>query len=182
MKIMVLLSLFLSLNIWAKDIQFNEQDKLNVITMQGVVNVRCNDGQYPHSFIVQCYSSDLENGNYQKLQVLSEEDVDRVYLHNKKTGISKNSIINSTTHQTTREINLWIRTLTQRALVDYGVNEIEYRLTKKGQDVVSGIYQVSVEVSERRQCPNGFLYYNYQRCPDQYSICRDYFYKYRYCK
>jgi hypothetical protein len=183
MKTLIMLgALLLSSLGLAKDIQFNDQDQLNVITMEGYVNVRCNNGQYPSSQFFQCYSSNIEGGNYQKLQILTKEDVDWVYLKNSTTGITKNSRLNSESTETNNAFNLWIRSLTQRALLDYGVNEIEYRLTKNRQDVLSGTYRVNVIKSEQRVCPQGFLYYGGRQCPDRYSICRDYFYRYNYCK
>lgn len=178
---LIILSLLFSSSILAKDIQFNEIDKLNVITMEGLVSIRCQSGQYPASKIYQCLSSNIEGGNFQRLEILSNTSADRVYLKNQKTGIQKNSKIFKNTMKT-KEINLWIETVTQRALLDYGVNKIEYDLRENNQSVVKGTYSITVEKSEQRRCPNGFLYYNNRQCPDRYSACRDYFYKYRYCK
>lgn len=177
----LILALTLSTNVLAKDIQFNEKDHLNVITMEGMVSVRCQSGQYPASRIYQCYSSNIEDGNYQRLQILSDFDADHIYLKNSKSGIQKNSRINQST-QKTREINLWIESLTQRPLLDYGQNILEYNLTKKNQSLIKGSYTITVEKSEQRRCPNGFLYYNSRQCPDRFMACRDYFYQYRYCK
>lgn len=181
---LLLLSFLISFSFlaMAKDIEFNSEDSLNAITMSGVVSVRCNNGQYPTSQILRCYSSFLENGNYQKLKVLTSMDVDSVSLLNITTGRKKTVKVNSSTRTTSRAINLWVETLTQRALVKYGTNEIQYTLSNKGQEVASGVYNLDVVKSEQRRCPNGFLYYSNSFCPSTYTACSDYFYRYRYCK
>ena len=179
---LVIFALIFSTTVFSKDIQFNEADQFDVITMQGIVSVRCQSGQYPTSRIFQCYDSNIKDGNSKRLQILTDVSADRVNLKNTKSGIKKNSSINFSTNETSRAFNLWIETLTQKALLNYGENLIEYSLTKDGQTLITGTYSVNVEKSEERRCPNGFLFYNGNQCPDNFTICRDYFYKYRYCK
>lgn len=181
---LLLLSFLVSFSFFtmAKDIEFNSEDSLNAISMSGVVSVRCNNGQYPTSQILRCYSSFLENGNYQKLKILTSDKTDSVSLFNVTTGRKKTVKVNSSTNTTSKAINLWVESLTQRALVNYGVNEIQYTLNYKGQEVASGVYNVDVVKSEQRRCPNGFLYYSNSFCPSAYTACSDYFYRYRYCK
>ena len=99
MKVLILLSLMISSFSFGKDIQFNQVDTLNAITMTGFVSVRCNDRQYPRSFSLSCASSFLENGDYQKLQILNPNNVDLVTLNNKSTGRAKTAKVNTTTNK-----------------------------------------------------------------------------------
>lgn len=178
---LIILGLLLSSTVFAKDIQINESDMLNTVTMEGVVQVRCNSGQYPTTRMYQCYSSNIEEGNYKPFEILSDIGADSIYLFNTSNNVQKTLRINQST-MVTNKVNLWINTLTQRALLNNDDNLIMYSLMKDGYTLRQGMYVINVETSDQRRCPNGFLYYNGRQCPDRYSACRDYFYKYRYCK
>lgn len=180
MKTLILALLF-SVPVFGSEVELDSGESLNVITMQGHVNVRCQSGQYPTTRFYQCFSSNIEGGNYSRLNILNDIGANRVSLYNFDTKVGKTLKINQSTMQTGK-INLWINTLTQRALLGIGNNTIGYKLMKDNTILSEAPFAVNVSVSEERRCPTGFLNYHGRMCPDKYSACSSYFYQYRYCK
>lgn len=161
-------------------VSFKHGNQFKVDSYSGIVRANC-----PTTFNdFNCYDQSLSPANFTRL--VSEEfiDADRYWIEatfengKKKTkdGKFKRRKRRSST------INLWVRSVFQRPLLRYGINEIRYKLYKKKELVLEGSFDVSVETGEYYQCGFGFLYYNNNNaCFNQYQVCSDYLNSY-YCR
>ena len=82
--------------------------------------------------------------------------------------------------------NLWISTIFQKPLLNYGANNIRYKIytAERANEVQSeGLFVVTVQKSAGRMCPSvEYTSTDFNDCNSQYSICQRYFDQYKYCQ
>lgn len=177
--IKIFLPLMMTINAFAS-IGFSESKSLDLIKLRGNVSVRCQSNGYNRSYIVSCSDSFIKGGNYQYLTLDSNIEVDHFRITNIKNGIIKTGKVLN--YKSKNLVNLWVRSLTQRALLVEGNNQISFELFSKNNDsIIEGVETISVNTIEQRRCSTGFLYYN-NICPSNFTICSDYFYRYNNCR
>lgn len=88
----------------------------------------------------------------------------------------KSSAFDSSTGQSKKGFNLWIRTLFQRPLLTLGENQVHYTLKKDGTNVEEGDFNANVIREKSKTCyPKSYFSSNLSDCRDEASICRRYF-------
>lgn len=146
-------------------------------TYSGNVWVNCSDRP---SELRHCAGYDLDPGMYTRL--VSGANADRFEveaLHADGSTRSKKGKFKASEGKS-EAINLWIATLFQRPLLEMGENTIRYTLTKKGEVVEQGEFNVRVESGSRQVCPTGTVWSPGNDCGSTSYVCDTYFS--RYCR
>lgn len=156
-------------------------DIVDEISMRGSLGVRCTDGQRTRTFYSSCYDSFLKGGNYGRI-VLSNGslDADYVKIKNIKSKWVKKLKFDSEKGQTRKNLNLWVRSLTQRAKLYRGENTLTYRFYKNKKEVASGEFTITVVEGENRNCSRRFEQYSV--CPSVSTACYNYFRGQNFCR
>lgn len=145
------------------------------VTFEGSVIASCDDGTRTH----YCSAYGLNPSMYTRLvseQSLNANKFEITATHESGKTRSKKGKFKGTK---SKAINLWVRTLLQRPLLDFGVNQISYKI-KKGSNVVeSGEFEVTVNRGERRSCRRGYIRV-FGECNTS-RVCDEYFRR-GYCK
>lgn len=152
---------------------------------EGQLNLTCfgPQGQVRHAYW-RCWESYLTPAMYTKFYTDSGVEADRVEIRStnaKGNTRKKSSRYLSDKGQSKDSFNLWINTLFQRALLDYGVNTIEYTLTKDGNEVEAGEFDVDVIQQPRKYCMSAnATSHNMNDCVNGDFICGRYMNSYRH--
>ena len=176
--IAVIISL-LSLSIFA--IEFEDGNYFEENKIRGTVNATCDDLGRTRTVFYQCRGSYLEPGNFSKLVIPSNIEADKVRLSYTNTNGSQRTKITRVKDGLSRPVNLWVNTLTQRALLKRGENEINYTLTNDNQVVDEGTFYVTVDSLPIRTCMHGYIR-TFTSCSNISTICHEYFRRYNYCQ
>lgn len=83
-----------------------------------------------------------------------------------------------------KSFNLWISTVFQRPLLEYGANEVRYTLTKNGSSVEEGTFTVNVVDGGRAVCQRTGFYTSSDSsdCSSPQNFCSRYFSENNYCQ
>lgn len=184
--ILLLLGLF-SFN--AFGVGFEPGNSFEAVEIEGDIMITCDDmASGRHDFVsVRCRDELLLPGEFVKFSGDKGLDADEVSLTSKwEDGSTRTKTENydPATGLSKSTFNLWIRTLFQRPLLDYGKNEITYELTKDGSAVQSGRFEAQVAQGEKRVCSarHHFFSNSSQDCYSPSNMCRRYFSLYGYCR
>ena len=161
--------------------EFEDGNNFIANDIRGTVNVRCNDQGRARNLFYQCRGGFLEPGNYSKLVFDSNTDADKVRLTYTSSRGKERTKVSKVSDGISRPINLWINSLTQRALLKRGHNEINYTLLKDKEAIEEGSFYVNVDSAPIRTCRHGYLN-TFNNCNNSYAICGEYFRKYNYCR
>ncbi len=111
-------------------------------------------------------------------------DADEVVLSNTNDlgeTRTKKSAYSTRHNKSSKRFNLWINTLTQRALLYIGENEIRYSMKKDGDTIEEGEFTVHVEDGGMRYCRQGKVRFNNDRdCHNSFNICNRYWNRFDY--
>ena len=135
--------------------------------------------------LVQCDQDELSPGEYDAIVTDSDLDITSVTLKNKvghKEVVQKRNF-DKKRRRTTRDFNLWIWSLTQSGLLDYGKNMVTFELARKNQTPIQGQFEVTVVDDGIRRCPTmSFYSNNFMDCqPGSTMVCGQYFNTVRSC-
>ncbi|PIP89290.1 MAG: hypothetical protein COW01_07120 [Bdellovibrionales bacterium CG12_big_fil_rev_8_21_14_0_65_38_15] len=175
MKGLIALILILTGGVVQAETTFEAGTVYSAKTVSGQVWVNC---QNRPSELRYCAGYDLEPGMSTRL--ISGADADRFVveaLHENGKSVSKKGKFNASEGRSD-SINLWIRTLFQKPLLAMGTNLIRYTLTKKGDVVEQGEFNVSVESGARQVCQTGTVWSPGNDCGSQSYVCDMYFDRY----
>jgi hypothetical protein len=134
-----------------------------------------------------CRLNLLNPGEYSYF-VGSKVDADSVSLQatweNGKQSKVKTEKYDGVNGKSKKSFNLWISTLLQRPLLDYGMNVVKYTLMKNDTVVEAGTFNVEVKTGEERVCQRIGTYTssNNQDCANAMSLCDRFFSEQNYCK
>ena len=178
MKFIVLGLLFAS-SAHALEVGFDRENEISEVEIYGRVSMYCSTT----SSSFNCYRSGLVGGNRSCLFIKNGTiDADFVKLQRVGSRYIKGSRFDSKKGRSKSSFNLWLRSLTQRALLTRGVNTIKFQFFKKNQLIEEGEFEVTVETSESRDCGLGTINIRTGQCPQQYQAC-DQLFRYRnYCR
>ena len=147
------------------------------MSFEGSVTASCSSGTRTH----YCSAYNLNPSMYTRLvadQSLNANKFEVTATHESGKTRKKKGKFKGTK---SKSINLWIRTLFQRPLLDFGVNKISYKLLKGKTVVDSGSFEVTVDRGERRSCRRGFIRMSGDDCNNTTSTCNEYFRR-GYCR
>lgn len=184
--IVLILSLFSFSNAFSIDVGLDVGSELNSINLNGSAMVYCS-GTSTTSRFVSCYSSSLDAGVYSRLVVtngtIDADSVKIVSFHEDGSKRKKSSNFDAASGLSTKRFNLWISTVLQRPLLEYGMNTIIYQFYKGSEMVLEGEFDVHVNQGDRRSCPYGTIFSTRSSdCEGGSMICDEYFRKYNYCR
>lgn len=125
------------------------------VMLYGRASVSCREnGQSDHASF-RCGEEVLDPAEFVRFRGPKGLDADRVYLsaawENGKTR-EKNAGYDGAKGESTSRFNLWISTLLQRPLLNYGKNSIRYVLKKDEAVVREGTFTAEVKTGFRRDC------------------------------
>jgi hypothetical protein len=171
---------------------FSGGNDLTAVIISGEISVSCPGNTSGPSFVnVSCTEEILNPSEYAYFLGSKNNGATKVTLRsiwqNGKVR-TKNSNYNSELGRSTDNFNLWIETVLQSALLDYGKNTIQYTLSNSaGAAVESGQFIANVSRGEPAECAYGGVYYadNPSDCnADAYldKYCARYFHAHNYCQ
>jgi hypothetical protein len=163
---------------------FSSGNSFETLNLAGSGTVHCLDSGKTRAF--SCNSNYLFPAEYDYFGIDQDLDADKVILtamHEDGSEKTKKQRYSSKNRRTKYRVNLWIKSLTQRPLLNVGKNKISYKLTKKGDVVSFGEFLVEVSTGEQRVCEYDYITAtNDIYCEDIYRTCELYFYKQNYCQ
>jgi hypothetical protein len=131
------------------------------------------------TYFYACADESLEPGESAKFVTAPGVDADHVALsatwESGKT-VNKDTGFDSASGKSTKAFNLWIDTLFQRPLLNYGDNKIHYVLSKDGQTQSEGDFTATVEKAPLSKCDNVMLMETFAgNCTNPNFMCQRYF-------
>ncbi len=167
---------------------FSGGDTFTSQNIEGRLTVSCMGSQPgPTVGMTECRMNLLNPGEYSYF-VGPKVDADTVSLQatweNGKKSKIKSEKYDGTIGKSKKSFNLWISTLLQRPLLDFGKNTVSYTLTKSGTVVEQGEFDVQVGTSGTRYCSRSGFYTssNNQDCSMPSTFCDRYFRDNNYCQ
>jgi hypothetical protein len=170
------------------EVGFKNGNQLTAVLSQGEITVQCDGdnmgGPTFGSFI--CQEEILLTGEYDYFQGpagIKADEVTLTALHQDGSQRAKSSGYDSEKGQSLKSFNLWISTLLQRPLLDFGLNKISYKMTSQGQKAAEGEFFAQVKDGGRRICPRRGHYYSHisSDCQSGFSLCHRFFNENNYC-
>ncbi len=184
-QFIVLVSVFLSFN--SISAGFSGGDIFKSTNIEGNLSVTCVGNQPgPNMGNAYCRMNFLTPGEY-SFFIGPKIDADKVTLQaiweNGKKSKPKTENYDGVQGKSKKSFNLWIATLFQRPLLDFGTNTVQYTLTKNGQTVEQGEFEVKVISGSNRICTRHGHYVstNTQDCTNASQYCDTYFRENNYC-
>jgi len=183
MKLLVLALLCYSGAASALSVSLERGNTIEEITLRGIVRITCRTGQQNRTRTTRanCYDSLLAGGSYGTIVLNNGSiDADYVKIKNVKSRWVKTLNWNSETGSTRNNLNLWNRSLTQRAKLHRGLNNLTYRFYKNDIEIAAGEFQINVTEGESRYCRTRSIFNSF--CTPSAGICSQYFYQQNDCK
>lgn len=166
---------------------FEQGNQYEAITLDGSVRVQCGGGRDSENTIEHCSSAYISPSTHSHF--VTDHFVDAHYVRLTVTQPSgkvkeKTEKFVSEKQKTKKQFNLWGGGLFRGSLLRLGRNLVSYELLDQQYRVVeNGNLEVTGEITERRQCPYGFVRLPFASdCRDYARICDQYFRKYNYCR
>lgn len=174
----LLVTALLSNPLWAQS--FSSGNQFEAMMLRGEASVICRDmqGRSYHSSEF-CSLDILEGGEYDTFVYKKNTGADEVkleVLQESGKQRSKTKAYNDAKGES-KLFNIWVQTLTQRPLLDYGLNKITFTLLKNEKALVSGSFNAVVQDGGTKYCQRRLLtYYNEVNCMNiRARACNDYF-------
>ncbi len=164
---------------------FDAGNTFNATPLYGEVSVTCNaNGRHDYATF-RCRDEILEPYDHVRFVGPEGLDADGVELvsrwENGKTRKKKKGYSDG---RSSGHFNLWIATLFQRPLLDYGQNLIHFVMKKDGKRVAEGDFTATVNKAPRRSCSYRPHYWSSDEsdCRTGSQMCRRMFREQSYCR
>jgi hypothetical protein len=179
---------------FAVETGFEKGNTFTARDYRGQVTVRCNAPNDQQTYFYSCSGNGLEPAEFSKFVIdpvtlaatLSGANADQVALSATwENGhiVYKDMGFDSKSGKSKREFNLWINTLLQRALLNYGTNKIHYVLSKDGKPQTEGDFTTTVQKGEVSTCEPMLLMETLgASCRNAYEMCQRYFSQNTHCQ
>ncbi len=173
--------------ICAAEVEFQAGSQYESVNLSGTVGLWCQndrkEGVPERSYkLVNCRGNILIPGEFSKVRYnggLAADEIALSVTQGSGKRVNKSSRLKNGV--STKNINLWVRTLFQRPLLDFGTNQVEYSVTNNDNLVAAGTFEVYVDSLPDRSCRHRT--YNVPTdCNNSYSICERYFRDENYCE
>lgn len=171
----------------AAPIGFSHGNQMEANLIQGLVRVYCTGSGGNSVAVFNCRDSSLHPRVYSHFLGPVDSRATEVQL----TAINENgsrrvkeSDYYGAGGRSTEAFNLWISTLFQKPLLQYGRNSVEFVLKdRKGNILTTGTFEAMVNRGEKRTCPAAeYTSGDMNDCQSLYSICQRYFEDFNYCR
>ncbi|MFC1679630.1 hypothetical protein ACFL2T_05420 [Elusimicrobiota bacterium] len=137
------------------DVSFETGNAFSAVILDGYISVSCSEGGRHDSASFRCREEVLDPAEFVRFVGPKGLDADKVTLEatweNGRTR-KKTKGYDSASGKSTSRFNLWIATLFQRPLLDYGKNVVRYFMKKDGDTVMEGSFTAEVRTGEERAC------------------------------
>lgn len=186
--LLVLLTLvFLSVTAFAKDVGFAAGTKYESVFIYGELTVHCHEGSQSDSMYAYCRQTILAPSEFTHFYGPEGVKADKVLLiakHEDGSVKEKKKKYNYKKGRTKNEVNLWVTTLFQRALLENGRNDITYVMKNNGKNVASGEFVADVEIAPERRCRRRRIHsFRIEDCRGgSAKMCQKYFQLENYCR
>lgn len=176
----------------AAEVEFKAGDHFESVNLSGSVGLWCPDDRkesdsqiQKRSYkLVNCRANILMPGEFSKVVYNGAAAADEISLsvtQGSGKRVTKKSRLNNGV--STKNINLWVRTLFQRPLLDFGTNQVEYSVTNNDNLVAAGSFDVYVDSLPDRNCRHRTYSAPFPSdCTSTISICDRYFRDENYCQ
>lgn len=172
----------------AEEFGFSTGNEFSAVLLYGELSVSCSEGGQYDTAYYRCREEVLDPAESARFTGPRGVDADRVELSAVwETGTvrEKDSGWEPAAGRSAGRFNLWIRTLLQRPLLDYGRNAVRYRLTKDGKIAREGELVAAVKRGQSRSCRRR-RHYSSNNMSDcraaASSLCDRYFRDEDYCQ
>lgn len=165
---------------------FSKGNKYTATHLYGDITVSCEEpGRGRHIETFYCHEETLdpvEMDYFVSEEAIDADEVELTSMFNNKE-VKQSKDFNSTEKKSKKVFNLWVYTLFQKPLLDYGKNTITYNYKKNGQSVKTGTFDVQVDKGPDRTCQHRFYFGTSSDCSGNGSfICSRYFDDENYCQ
>ncbi|MBV2169813.1 MAG: hypothetical protein KUL82_14000 [Bdellovibrio sp.] len=165
---------------------FANGNALIATPIQGQVQVQCNGFNGSGTALYTCRDVVMDPQAYDYFVGPQDARADKVELmafHEDGSSRSKVNNYDGARGKSRDAFNLWISTLFQKPLLEYGRNTIRYKIfSDNNTPYAQGEFGVVVQRGAARQCPAATYHSTDSNdCNSQYSICQRYFEEYRNC-
>ena len=189
-KYILLALMFAPISLFAADdAGFTDGNQMTSVQLRGEITVHCRSGSESDRRFHYCRANILnprEFSHFHGPSSIELNDVDRVELvATDEAGdvVEKSSRYNAEERVSSGRFNLWINTLFQTPLLNFGTNEIDYKLLSSGTVRHEGNIRVQVDRGEARTCRHRFYNSsNMSDCRSSGYICSRYFREEAYCR
>ncbi len=166
---------------------FSAGENFKSINVSGNIMISCVSATASNVARANCYSNILDPSEY-SFFVGSKIDADEVVLQatdeQGRKSVVKKEKYDGLIGKSKKPFNLWIATVFQKPLLNYGKNTVEYKLLKQGQVVEAGTFVTEVASGESRRCSRGGYYMSsdLNDCSFPQNYCARYFMENNYCQ
>lgn len=185
----ILLLLSFSFFAQARESGFSKGHEFVATPIQGQVRVVCNGFNGTGAAAFNCRDVALDPAVYDYFVGPIDSRADRVELyatHEDGSFRVKAVDYDGVRGRSREAFNLWISTLFQKPLLEFGKNSIRFKIYSGSnliEEISNASFMVNVKKGPARTCP--VATYNstdINDCSSQYSICQRYFEEYRNCQ
>jgi hypothetical protein len=181
------LTLLSTVSAGAVETGFETGNTFHAVALEGRVHVSCNDpGRGQDSRFWNCFEVTLDPAEYAYFVTDSGGQANSLELtatwDNGKV-VKKSVGFDPAKGRSSRRVNLWIQTLTQKPLLDIGENQIEWRLSRNKRVEREGRFTAKVIAGSSRACPlisvqSGDI----NDCLNPGMVCARYFPRVNWCQ
>jgi len=164
---------------------FDAGNDFSATPIYGEVSVTCNDNGRHERATFRCRDEILEPFDHVRFVGPDGVDADKVELSSTwESGKIRTKKKGYSNGRSSGHFNLWIATLLQRPLLDYGANAVHFVMKKAGVRVAEGDFKATVTKGERRNCSHRPHYWssNESDCRTGSTVCGRMFREQNYCR
>lgn len=171
----------------ARNVGFEVGDVLEAVEIDGPLTVQCHEpGVGWETAYFDCYGDLLDPNEYSYFKIEGQVDATRVTLvarHQDGSTRTKSSDFDARKSRSKDRFNLWINTVMQKALLEFGTNQVTYQLEKGSRVVERGTFSVTVKEGRARHCEHDTIFSSrLSDCRSGSFMCDRYFRNQNYCQ
>lgn len=166
---------------------FSGGEQFSTVNLFGRLNVQCSGPQGTTSGFADCRGQILNPGEYSYfVGPKSEADSVTLVATHEDGSVSKPKTekYDGLAGKSKKSFNLWISTVFQRPLLNFGKNIVNYTLSQNGKMNEQGSFIVNVVDGGRSVCQRTGFYYSTLESDCQFpqNLCSRYFSENNYCQ
>lgn len=166
-------------------IGFSGGSEYSSVPLNGSITVQCNSGIESRVSHFDCRSEVLFPYEFDYFYGPKMDADEVVLVASREDGSTrkKDGSYDGSAGRSKKHFNLWVSTVFQRPLLNFGKNSINFNLKKNGRSVSTGNFEVNVSAGEPRYCARRYYFSStMQDCESNWSMCQKYFADENYCQ
>jgi hypothetical protein len=166
---------------------FSTGEKFTATPLEGNITIQCNQNGHGTMGRFTCSDETLDPAEMVNFVGPTNVTANEVVLqatHADSSQASSSVGYNAVKGISTDYVNLWVSTLLQTPLLDYGSNKIQYTLKNGSTTVQGGVFLATVTKGQKRVCTHERIYFsaNESDCTTGGNFCDQYFPEENYCQ